>query len=366
MKRSLAGLAQRCGEAARRIGGRATRWWRGRRGRGRPAGPGRTLRLQASASGGRLSGWPMVAPRRAFELYLPAGMASGTAVPLLVWIHGCRQRAREFAAGTRIRAHADARGIAVLMPDQTRLANPLRCWNWFDPATADGRGEAAIVLAQIEQACGILDVDARRIWIAGLSSGAALAAAIAVHAPRRFAGLACHSGLAAGSARAAHEAREAMARGTRRDVAAIGAEARRAAGDVRLPVLVIQGTDDAAVTPANADALVAQAVALNGGPASGTAPSAPHAENRRSFGERIVHRADWLVDGRLAARRLRIEGLGHAWSGGDASHEHFDPAPPEATELILDFFEGQARKDPGRPASSFHTDPHPTGAGNGH
>lgn len=366
MKRTLAGLARRCGEAARRLRGRGTRWWRRWRERGRPAGPGRTLRLHASASGGRLSGWPMVAPRRAFELYLPAGMAAGSAVPLLVWIHGCRQRARDFAAGTRIRAHADARGIAVLMPEQTRLANPLRCWNWFDPATADGRGEAAIVLAQLDEVCGLLAVDARRTWIAGLSSGAALAATIAVHAPRRFAALACHSGLAAGAARATHEAREAMARGTTRDVAAIGAGARAAAGEVRLPVLVIQGAADAAVAPANADALVAQAIALNGGAASGTTPPPPDAETRRPFGDRLVHRADWLVDGMLAARRLRIEGLGHAWSGGDAGQDYFDGAPPEATELILDFFESQGRRDAGRPSPVPHTTSHPTGAGNGH
>src|SRR5690606_24911840 len=128
--------------------------------------------------------------------------------------------------------------IAVLMPDQTRLANPLRCWNWFDPATADGGGEAAIVLAQVEQACALQAIDPRRIWIGGLSSGAALAAAVALHAPRRFTALACHSGVAAGAARDVREARQAMAEGPRRDVGAIGAAARARAesgGAVHLP-----------------------------------------------------------------------------------------------------------------------------------
>src|SRR5690606_7021455 len=317
MKQVLADLAQRCTGAARNIRGHAMRWLRRWRAPRRAARPGRTLRLHAFAIGGRLSSWPVLSPRRAFELYLPAGAEACTALPLLVWIHGCRQRASGFAAGTRIRAHADARGIAVLMPDQTRLANPLRCWNWFDPATADGRGEAAIVLAQIDQVCEAQAIDTSRIWIAGLSSGAALAAATAVHAPQRFAALACHSGLAAGSARNVREARKAMAQGTSRDVAAIGAAARGIAGAVRLPVLVLQGTEDATLAPVNADALVAQAVAVNCGTASGTTPPAPDSESREPLGSRIVHRADWLVGGRLAARRLRIEGLGHAWSGGD-------------------------------------------------
>src|SRR5690606_39537235 len=112
MKRTLAGLAQRGAEAARRVADGASLAWRRWREGDAAATPGRTLRLQASSVDGRLAAWPPVAPRRAFELYLPAGVPAGAAVPLLVWIHGCRQRARDFAAGTRIRAHADARGIA--------------------------------------------------------------------------------------------------------------------------------------------------------------------------------------------------------------------------------------------------------------
>ncbi|MCO5118200.1 MAG: PHB depolymerase family esterase [Burkholderiaceae bacterium] len=361
MKEQLARLAQRCREALRGVGERAARWWRRWRGRDRILQPGRTLRLDASAFGGRLSAWPLLPPRRSFELYLPAGAAADTAIPLLVWIHGCRQDAVGFAAGTRIRRHADERGIAVLMPDQTRLANPMRCWNWFDPATADGRGEAAIVLAQVEQVRALQAIDPRRIWIAGLSSGAALAAAVAIHSPQRFGALACHSGLPAGAARNVREARKAMAEGTRRDVAAIGAAARARAGEVHLPMLVIQGMDDATVAPANADALVAQALAVNGAAATGATPPKPDAERRHRFESRTVHEADWLVEGRLAARCLRIDGLGHAWSGGDAAHDYFDAALPEATALILDFFADQGRRQAGRPP-----DISPKGTGNGH
>ncbi len=364
MKQTLARFAQRCRSAILGLGGGLARWWRKWRGHEELARPGRTLRLAASAVGGRLRGWPVLPPRRAFELYLPAGPATRAALPLLVWIHGCRQDAAGFAAGTRIREHADTRGIAVLMPDQTRLANPLRCWNWFDPATADGRGEAAIILAQVEQACALQAIDPRRVWIGGLSSGAALAAAVAIHAPRRFAALACHSGVAAGAARDVREARQAMAEGPRRDVAAIGAAARAGAGSagaVHLPVLVVQGMDDATVAPANADALVAQAIAFNGGPATGTTPPAPDTERRHADGSRSVEEADWLVDGRLAARRLRIGGLGHAWSGGDPAYDYFDAARPDATALILDFFADQGRRPAGKQASAII----PEGAGHG-
>jgi poly(3-hydroxybutyrate) depolymerase len=32
-----------------------------------------------------------------------------------------------------------------------------------------------------------------------------------------------------------------------------------------------------------------------------------------------------------------IDGLGHAWSGGDARHKHFDAAGPDASRLIIEF-----------------------------
>lgn len=348
MKQPVRRLVQGLRTRVRSLRDRIGRWWRARR-RTADAWPARSLRLKASAVGGRLRAWPLVGPERAFDLHLPAGIGPGARMPLLVWIHGCRQDAAGFAAGTRIREHADRHGVAVLMPDQTRLANPMRCWNWFDPATADGAGEAAIVGAQVDAVCARHDIDPDRIWVAGLSSGAALAATIAVHAPQRFAALACHSGLPAGAARGVREARAAMLGETARDVAALGAAAH-ARGSGHLPVLVLQGTADATVAPVNADRLVTQALALNGGPALGHPPP-PDRARRYAAGTREVEEADWLVDGRLAARRLLVDGLGHAWSGGDDRQPFFDAAAPDATATILEFFVREGR----RPARATRT-----------
>lgn len=309
-----------------------------------PIRPGQTLRLNAQANNGRLSSWPLLPPRRAFDLYLPASSPNPGPLPLLVWIHGCRQDAASFATGTRIREYADRRGIAVLMPHQTRLANPFRCWNWFDPSTAQGGGEVAIVLAQVELVCALQALDRSRIWIAGLSSGAALAASTALHAPQRFSALACHSGLAVGSAHSLREARAVMAGGAARDVRAVGAAARRAAGEgFSLPALIVQGEEDTTVAPGNADALVAQTLVFNGADAGDTLPG-PDLERRHDIGTRTVREADWWLNGRLAVRRTNISGLGHAWSGGDASQAWFDAEPPDATALILDFFSSYGRR----------------------
>ena len=120
---------------------------RARLGRRAPPQPGRfALRQKSSLHG--LIGVAAAPPWREYLLYLPRGMERLTRPPLVVWIHGCRQDPEQFAAGTRIARYADERGFAVLLPRQNRLANPERCWNWFDRRTARGLGEAAIVAAQ--------------------------------------------------------------------------------------------------------------------------------------------------------------------------------------------------------------------------
>ena len=47
---------------------------------------------------------------------------------------------------------------------------------------------------------------------------------------------------------------------------------------------------------------------------------------------------EWRSDGRLVARMVEVTGLGHAWSGGDASLAYNDAEPPDATALVGAFF----------------------------
>ena len=96
-------------------------------------------------------------------------------VPLVVLIHGCRQTADDIAHSTRITALADDLGCIVLLPHQNPRANAWGCWNWFDRATTAGRGEAAIVLAQVRAVRRKFRIDRRRVYVAGLSSGGGLA-----------------------------------------------------------------------------------------------------------------------------------------------------------------------------------------------
>ncbi len=98
-----------------------------------------------------------------------------------------------------------------------------------------------------------------------------------------------------------------------------------------------------AVPPLHALALVRQMLALNGDSdrdgGSGPAVPAPSATTSsaavRGFPVRID---DYQVDGRLAVRVMNIGGLGHAWSGAQPGPRFGEPAGPDATAAIMDFF----------------------------
>jgi len=287
-----------------------------------------------------------VAPARDYLLYLPSDYSGQAAMPLLVWLHGCRQTPEEFAAGTGVLRLADEKRLFVLLPRQSQAANAERCWNWFDPMTAAGAGEAAIVVAQIEQVAREYRVDRARIYAAGLSSGGALAATLALRAPHLIAAVAVHSGVPCGAARSAAGARRAMRAGPETDTDAV-ALAARAHGHRpgALPALILHGSADAAVAPANAVRLARQFLLLNGiAPSDLPGQSLPPPATRRVLaraGGLSASLSDWRIAGRLAVRLIEVEGLGHAWSGGAAGMDYFDPRGPDATRLVWAFFDAR-------------------------
>jgi poly(hydroxyalkanoate) depolymerase family esterase len=303
--------------------------------------PGRFEPGSAFAARGWLAVRPWTPPSREYLVYVPRGHARwGFAkVPLIVLLHGCKQTPEDIATGTRIAALADELGCLVLLPRQREGANPYGCWNWFDGPTATGWGEAALVAAQIRKVLDGYRVDRRRVFVAGMSSGAALAAVMGLRHPDLVAGVFAHSGVACGAAASPLGALGVLKRGAERDVVGLALVAARAAQpDLPVPVCVVQGASDAVVAPVNAAQLVRQSLALNGHPALGQGAATdlppPDEQAESSEGERRLTRSDWRLNGRLVARHILVDGLGHAWSGGDAALPYNDAAPPDATALL--------------------------------
>ncbi len=306
-----------------------------------PPQPGRFEADSKSALRGSLAAAPWIWPAREYLVYVPRGHTHWRRVPLLVLIHGCRQKAEEIAAATRITALADELGCLVLLPRQNPRANAWGCWNWFDAATVSGWGETAIVAAQVRAVRRKYRIDRKRVFVAGMSAGGGLAAVLGVRRPELVAGVFIHSGVACGAASSGLAALNVLKHGADMDIATIARDARTEAAPRTLPVplIAIQGDDDDVVAPINAVQLVRQYLVLNGHPAAEAGepdllPPPDRTEAATLPDARVVTTCDWRVADRLVARHVLVGGLGHAWSGGDDKYPYNDPRAPDATALL--------------------------------
>ena len=129
--------------------------------------------------------------------------ATGRALPLVVMLHGCTQSVDDFAAGTGMNDLADELGFFVLYPAQSTAANPQGCWNWFEPEHQQrGSGEPALIAAMTRAVIDAHGIDARRVYIAGMSAGGAMADIVGAAYPDIFAAVGVHSGLHSSSSSA--------------------------------------------------------------------------------------------------------------------------------------------------------------------
>ena len=176
---------------------------------------------------------------------------------------------------------------------------------------------------------GRYHIDPARVYVAGMSAGAAMAVILAHTYPDLFAAVAAHSGLPYGAATNVVSALSVM-----KKAQAIPSRAKSAL-PLSVPIVIFHGDQDSTVDHSNAVALVEQAIVEWPSKDKLTVQST----TRFSEGGRICDRVAYQTpQGNIAIDYWVIRGAGHLWAGGNPRGSHTDANGPDASAHFWDFF----------------------------
>jgi poly(hydroxyalkanoate) depolymerase family esterase len=287
---------------------------------------------------------------RPYFVYTPVGYTPGAPVPAIVMLHGCTQTPADFAAGTQMNDLADQNNFIVIYPQQTSTYNQNQCWNWFETAhQSRGSGEPGIIAGIVKtvlQNTSKWTLDPNRIYVTGLSAGAAMSVIMGATYPDLFAAIGVGAGLEYQAALGMTDAFTAMRQGGPNPVTQ-GQKAYNASGPFArvVPTIVFHGTSDYTVYPINGDQVIQQWMETNRLASNNTYNASFNSPSSTTNGKvgtpqgRSYTVTKWNDNnGNLIQEYWKVTGMGHAWSGGSTNGSYTDPNGPSASQAMYTFF----------------------------
>ena len=302
---------------------------------------------QAAQANGWVTGTACnVSGCRNYKLWVPTNYSGSTPVPLVMMLHGCTQNPDDFAAGTQMNTLADANTFLVVYPEQPSSANASNCWNWFEIAhQSRGAGEPAILALIVQQIESSYRVNPKRVYVAGMSAGAAMTVILGATYPDIFAAIGVHSGLEYKAGTDLTSGLAAQQLGGP-DPNQQGGLAYLAMGkfERRMPAIVFHGTLDLTVQVVNGNQVLSQWAqtndyiddsvdnqSVNDTPDQTTTGTVP---NGYSYTTTFYNDAR----GRPLMQKWIVNDMRHAWSGGSSAGSYTDSKGPNASQIMWDFF----------------------------
>lgn len=285
-----------------------------------------------------------------YKLWVASGYQKGKAVPLVLMLHGCMQKAEELAALSGMNDLADKNNFLVAYPEQTATANPLRCWNWFDPKhQSRDAGEPSLIAAVIQDVRAAHSIDAKRMFVVGISAGGAMAVVMVASYPEIFAGLGVIAGTEYKAGTTVQAGLAVMKQGgpdpNEQGLLAFEAIQKSLGGSKKLfPIIAFQGMKDPYVSPLNTYQLIAQWAQTNDYLDDGKDNDSVSVQSTKETKGAVPNGYSFTkhsyYDGakRLLMEKWLVDDLGHAWSGSPLANQFADPKGPNASAEMWRFF----------------------------
>lgn len=274
---------------------------------------------------------------RDYILHLPDGYDGSKPIPLVMVLHGCNQTNQTIQHDTNFDAIADQEGFAVVYPFITsyqglRNAN---CWGfWFEQEIHEGQGEVEDLGSLIREIQTGYAIDANRIHVTGLSSGAAMAIDVMVAHSELIASGAETAGLPY-SETTASVGFSCANPGSFKPVASVADAMNDEMAEERRPVplFIVHSSDDCTV-----NIKAAENIRDSWGVLYGVDTQRPaERKSGTTLGTPWTHNQYFDKEGRSIIETLIIRGKEHGWYGGRDGQFAFKNAPNTA-QLMWDFF----------------------------
>ncbi|MEN3274158.1 MAG: hypothetical protein V7636_2919, partial [Actinomycetota bacterium] len=302
-----------------------------------------------------------VSEARDYLLFTPSKLAPQKQRALVVFLHGCTQTANDAMDGVPWNALAEKRGFVVAYPEQATTidGNGARCWNTGQaPLYPRGQHELESLARITRDLRAELGVPAGRVFLAGISSGALMSAAMAATYPDLYAAIGSVVGCGYPCG----------------DPTGVAAWNRMGTYARRVPAFFVAGSADYLIDPALSQGGVAGWVAANDladdGSRNESVSSIPEREERDSGPAQdtntdlciqpsnnpcIADATGWTdyptsisryrdTTGKIVVESWLLHGMSHAYPGGDRTAGTFtDPHGPDVTTAMFEFFLANAR-----------------------
>jgi len=287
---------------------------------------------------------PTVINRWGHSFYFPASAPADGRIPLVVYLHGCQQFRWHSEKVTQLHAWAEKLHFAVLMPEQSRLRNPWKCWNWFLGDDSLEMNEIISLVKRYQEAFPLLKTQTH---VMGLSAGGVMTAHLLACRGDVFQSGAVFAGAAFRMVALPRSPLDDVWSGasfrTRGELAEQAFDCMKHQPLAHpVGVLVVHGGTDRISRPRNGEQVAAQFAGANHLMTAGRPGFAqallPVDEQRFTGAHRTYTRTRYATAGDARVELIRIEGLGHAWSGGPSWIPFSDDEGPDGTRLALEFF----------------------------